>query len=802
MSDAALIIDTINEINASLGMPGLVPAKDVKNTYVGPCPLCKREGRAVNGGHDRVTVKIDRPALGNGSRYNPVFWCRRCPTNELDYGWSGDIIQYIRDTTDKTYVQALEMLGIDPMTYGSQGKRVLNLAFRMQGLTPHNAKWVQSGNKFIQECIDRLWNPEYIDCLDYLRTERGFTDDILRRAMVGWNEDDYYVDAETWGMGKGRMHIHSGFVYPEYHLEKDELVLYSIAIRRIQSDLDDEFKLTGKLPSKTMVLADSQKSLYMMNKGNYKGKLCVLVEGQADALSVLQVNDGRFCTGATQGVTGARTTLADVLLWLSQTDGVLICFDGDDAGRTNTQYWKNILPYSMIWTPPTGKDPNKMLVDGSLQWFLNKGHELFYAAFPDRRAKSNADVAQTVVVTEVKQSEPGIVQSPVALISATKQEAPVTLQDNDSVIINGEVFKKQPAKKDSVEPAKVTPVVSGIQVQPKNSKGNKKSRTVVNLTGDEVNIKAFWSQEKPKVEETVPVVAQVVKEEEELTEEEEELTEADVDAQVERVFREGCIRCGGEIDSIDWVFNHATGLCAEYPNCEALIENRCKRCPAKIHIGGWCLHHYHSYRLLSLASQVSYRGFYVEPSMDYSPFGSGKETVVSPFMVKGGKERHEEFALNGPEAQVWAASIELFHAVHFNAELKSSAPLPPPINPHPCARIGAGCTKDYTRKHQIGDSERWDSNLKCMVPAKTATIGGVEVDIAGQKYKFCYHCADAGRWLAIGQELGFPEMYKVPAGLQAWRQKALNSDDMFYFTMEADTMLRKHRELDLKMEWI
>jgi hypothetical protein len=832
MSDSQLIINTIDSIHSLHGIKALRRA-GVRNRYMGPCVRCKIEGRGSPlGGDDRLTVFIDRPAYGNGSMYDPVFTCRECPSDAQGHGFVGDLIAYIRAGSDMTFAQALEYIGIDPMTHGSNGKRLLSLSFKVQGLSPQNTRWIETGNKFIHKSMKNLFDPEFSDCLEFLKEDRGFTEDILHRAMVGWNEDERYENAEDWGMGKGRIKIHRGFVYPEYHLsDEGEMALYSIAIRRIQSDMDDEFELTGKTPSKTMVLADSQKSLYMASTIR-RGKICFLIEGQSDALSILQSGQGRWSVGATQGVKGARTTLTDVLLWLSQADVVVIMLDGDEAGEGNSQYWHGLLPYSMVMSCPTGKDPNKMLVDGTLHEFCELAEEMAYEAFPGRQLKSRGEIAETVIVDAVVTSEPDMAQEAPIVVSVrniamrdgieldthdwntmppledTHPELPyaapsMTLGD-DEILINGEIYKKRlPPIVAPVVPTfeaplvvemKVASAVTGIKVEGKSSKGNKKSRTDVKLTGEMVNVAGYWSQIIDTPAALIPPALLPVEKEVNNAEE--------IAALMDRAFAFGCSRCGGEVGHIDVIGeNRVVGRCESYPNCEAHVDHRCARCPARMAVADefgyqWCLLHRDSQRFLDYGMKMNYCGFYVNPVMAYNnPFTNEGEKVVAPFMVRGGMSQYEKFALTAPVHEVWAAGIELYHSVTFEVPLTYNAPPAKPVNMHPCARVEAGCTRDYTKRHGAGSEEHWDNTVRRMVPTKKELYGGRDVEVDGEVYHFCYHCTSVAWFLDFGKALGFPAMYRVLEGQPAWMEMALCSKDEFYFTMTFDTMRRQYKDI-------
>ncbi len=76
----------------------------------------------------------------------------------------------------------------------------------------------------------------------------------------------------------------------------------------------------------------------------------VLVEGEIDALTIVQACGGEVAAVATGSTGGSRRTPWVAQLALAPV--VLVAFDADAAGDGAAQWWLDILPRALRWRPP------------------------------------------------------------------------------------------------------------------------------------------------------------------------------------------------------------------------------------------------------------------------------------------------------------------------------------------------------------------------------------------------------------------------------------------------------------------
>lgn len=282
--------------------------------HAGPCPWC--------GGKDRFRVW---PKSGKHGR----FWCRQC-------GRSGDAITLLRDLKGISYQEAAETLGLKPQHPGP---------YRMKSGTPLGpppASWQERAWALSEESIAHLWSGRGLRARKWLN-ERGLDDETINLASLGYNPADRHEDGGLWGLaGKKEVYIPRGITIPWI----------------IQSDI---WRFNVRRPVGTpryIGPAGSSNGLYNVDDIAV-GKPVVLVEGEIDALSVMQAASiAAVATGSTSGSRRRRWVIE-----LMKASEVLIAFDSDEAGEKAAAFWYEALPESRRWRP-YWDDANTMLQDG------------------------------------------------------------------------------------------------------------------------------------------------------------------------------------------------------------------------------------------------------------------------------------------------------------------------------------------------------------------------------------------------------------------------------------------------------
>lgn len=105
-----------------------------------------------------------------------------------------------------------------------------------------------------------------------------------------------------------------------------------------------------------------------------KGSYITLTEGEIDAMSVFQMQGSKYpVVSIKDGATGARS-VKDNYEYLDSFDKIVICFDGDEAGRKGAQKIAELLPpkkVSIVKMPPDLKDASEFLKAGKIEEFKN-----------------------------------------------------------------------------------------------------------------------------------------------------------------------------------------------------------------------------------------------------------------------------------------------------------------------------------------------------------------------------------------------------------------------------------------------
>jgi len=298
--------------------------------YAGPCPWC--------GGDDRF---LCWPQY-KGGRY----WCRGCEK-------TGDAIQYIRDTRNLSYFDALALLGIEkPYLKKQRRKNRKEQSFKPKAATLPPALWMEKASRLLKWSQCHLWGPEGQVARDIL-TGKGLHEGTIREAGIGWNPGeegkDLYRDRRGWGLphevhrdGRPkRLWIPSGIVIP---LQSNE------GTRRLRVRRNDP----GEGPRYVLVSGSSIEPLVLESGGT----AFVIVESELDGWLIFQEAGelaGIVALGSANLKPDAKTHEK-----LIRAEMILNALDYDAAGaRYAWKFWPETYGSKVIrWPVPIGKDPS------------------------------------------------------------------------------------------------------------------------------------------------------------------------------------------------------------------------------------------------------------------------------------------------------------------------------------------------------------------------------------------------------------------------------------------------------------
>lgn len=189
--------------------------------YDGVCPFC--------GGRDRFHVQPFNPA-------GPRWFCRHC----TEGAWK-DAIDFVMRRNGLSFRDAVEHLaGGNAVTPASHAPPAAPGTTQAPGPV-----WQERARAFVAECQNRLWSETGRSALKSLHG-RGFSDETIRQAGLGWNNETRYDDRSAWGLpaelnekGKAkRVWLPRGWVLPWYVGGE----LWRISIRRPRTDLEVDTK--------------------------------------------------------------------------------------------------------------------------------------------------------------------------------------------------------------------------------------------------------------------------------------------------------------------------------------------------------------------------------------------------------------------------------------------------------------------------------------------------------------------------------------------------------------------------------
>lgn len=318
--------------------------------YSGPCPICRL-------GTDRFKVW---PRRGRWA-------CLGANAGRGGCDLGGDAIQYLIERDGVTFREACGRLGIE----GNLSARADDTGFArppVEPAAPPNRRWQAHARGLAARCEAILWSAQGEAAWAYLQ-RRGLGEDVLRAFHVGYNPQERYEEHEEWGLDRPddprrRVWVPRGITFPWFA----DGELWRLNVRRPLS----RAQIAGG-EAKYIGPAGFGNALYNADALSHADGLddarpAVLVEGEIDALTIVQACAGTAAAVATGSTAGSRREP-----WIGRLAAaplVLVAFDHDaalsgelqGAGDKAAAWWLHRLPNARRWQPPlhdinTSPDP-------------------------------------------------------------------------------------------------------------------------------------------------------------------------------------------------------------------------------------------------------------------------------------------------------------------------------------------------------------------------------------------------------------------------------------------------------------
>lgn len=318
---------TILELIQSDGFQSKKVATTRGGEYHGPCPFC--------GGKDRFRIQPARDR----------FYCRACEK-------SGDSIQYLKDFKGMKYFEALAFLGREPSFIKKPTPPVLVPKAAAQA-PPET--WQEKAFTFAMQAQVRLWENAGAKMRQWLHTEKGLSDETIKRACLGYSPADIYEPRATWGLEPA---------YNDQGKEKKQWIPAGLVIPLIANDKIQRLRIRCDNPGdgpRYIVVSGSNTTPLII--GQNKAAV-VIVESELDALLLAQ-EAGDLCGTVALGSAQAKPDTQTHTI-LKDTPLILIALDTDEAGaKASWNFWPETYGQKVKrWPTIQGKDASEAKVNG------------------------------------------------------------------------------------------------------------------------------------------------------------------------------------------------------------------------------------------------------------------------------------------------------------------------------------------------------------------------------------------------------------------------------------------------------
>lgn len=301
--------------------------------------------------------------------FKPVFMCRKC-RRDNDKPWTGDLIEYIKEMLEISFIEACQYLvevlqRMESMTPGQawavvnpQGRLEPTLTPRLRSAQRPKQTWEEVAKGIVLQAVQDLHGPLGEDARWYLAEVRHLEEKMIRRGRLGYIPADRWIDDAN----VGKFLVPQGILIPEYHINKitGEEELWGLSVRR-PPDVVEAEKAAGKRGNKYHQVKGSNPALY----GSFtikEDQPLMIVESQFDCLLTWQLVGPDISCVATQGVSGARTV--EAISEVDQASLILVAMDPDAAGEGGAEFWLECFDKNaIIWRDQAG-DLTEMVTAG------------------------------------------------------------------------------------------------------------------------------------------------------------------------------------------------------------------------------------------------------------------------------------------------------------------------------------------------------------------------------------------------------------------------------------------------------
>jgi DNA primase len=251
-------------------------------------------------------------------------------------GRGGDAIAWLQEYHNLSFQQACERLAAGETPQLARPHIFQRSQFPALS-EPPPADWRQSAETVVQQAMDTLWGKAGERARRYLVVERGLTEDVIRRAGLGYVPGDY----RAWQTIEG-LKVPCGVAIPWFA----DGVIWGVKVRRAAGDQRYQQVGGGNLAG-CLYLADDI----------LPGMPIFLTEGEFDALIAGQAGAGLICPIAIGSAAHKRIN-ARWFPKLIAAPRILACMDDDAAGENAAEEIARLSGAVRRIRVPFGKDVN------------------------------------------------------------------------------------------------------------------------------------------------------------------------------------------------------------------------------------------------------------------------------------------------------------------------------------------------------------------------------------------------------------------------------------------------------------
>jgi hypothetical protein len=278
-----------------------------------------------------------------------------------------------------SYRDACDFLGREPelrkRSFDWSGKQSSKPKWEPKDTMNPQEKWVEKCSSFVDYCQNQLWGDSGKNTLEWLKAERGLSNETIKMFRLGWNPQDAWRDRKAWGLqeelkenGKPKkLFLPAGVIIP--YISGGNL--QRVRIRRQDPDIDpkERYRILSGSSMGPMIMGDNR-------------RFFVIVESELDALLLHQeIKElaGVIALGSAQK---RPDKLTDELL--RRAELILVALDNDEqrddgknpGAKEAWGWWMNQFNQARRLPPIFGKDPGEMWKAGvSLKDWLEVGIE-------------------------------------------------------------------------------------------------------------------------------------------------------------------------------------------------------------------------------------------------------------------------------------------------------------------------------------------------------------------------------------------------------------------------------------------